>query len=365
MRVLIINTVPTEKNGITNVIFNYLKALNEDTIRCDFVSLNTPDDVYSKTVQSKGGAVYVLPRSKASVLSYWWRIRRLIKKNGYDAVHIHGNSHTVTLELSAAWLGGCKTRIVHCHNTTCTHLLIHRFLTPIFNILYTHGVACGMEAGYWMFGKKNFKVMNNGIDTDIYAFNLSIRQQLRVHLGWNDCRVIGHVGYFTDVKNQTFIVDVFSELYNKDQRYRLLLIGDGNMRGDIENKLKKLGLFEVSKLTGNINNVNDYLNVMDVIVMPSLYEGLPLALIEQQANGLVCVVSDTITREVDKTGNLLFLSLGSSVSEWAKTVMLEDETDREERSRKAIKCITAGGYSIKEEAKNLVSFYRESIKETD
>lgn len=129
----------------------------------------------------------------------------------------------------------------------------------------------------------------------------------------------------------------------------------------IQNKDESEGLGKMACLTGNIDNVNDYLNAIDIIVMPSLFEGVPLTLIEQQANGLHCLVADTITRETDKTGNLKFLSLKVPVEEWAETVMCEDGVCREERSKKAVENVIKAGYNIKEQAKKLVSFYREAI----
>ena len=112
--------------------------------------------------------------------------------------------------------------------------------------------------------------------------------------------LICHVGYFMPVKNQSFLVDVFAELAKNDSRYHLLLIGDGAMRTEIEQKVACLGLTNKVTFTGNIDNVSEYLNAADIIIMPSLYEGLPLTLVEQQANGLQCAVSDTITAEADK-----------------------------------------------------------------
>ena len=361
MKVLIINTVPTEKNGITNVIFNYLSATEEKNIIFDYISLNDPDKVYKEAIRRVGGTICVLKRSSKNIFSYISSLQKFIEENGYDIVHIHGNSHTVVLELIAAKKAGCRVRIVHAHSTKCNSLTVHKFLTPLFNHYYTHGIACGKEAGYFMFGKKPFSVMNNGIDTHKFAFNPQNRIKNRKILGWENCKIIGHVGYFTALKNQSFIVDIFECLYKQNSNYRLILIGDGPMRGEIQNKLDSKGLGKMACLTGNIDNVNEYINAIDTIVMPSLFEGLPLTLIEQQANGLPCVVADTITREADKTGNLQFLSLKAPVEEWTLAVLHEDGVSREARSKKAIEDITAEGYNIKYQAKKLSSFYYDTL----
>lgn len=361
MKILLINTVATDKNGITMVIFNYLKAMNTIDITLDLVSLNEPDISYVNEVERKGGHVYVLPRSGKKILFYWNGLRRLVKQNKYDAVHIHGNSHTVVLELSAIWAAGCKVRIVHSHNTTCTYSGIHKLMTIPFNMLYTQGFACGREAGEWMFCKRSFEVINNGVNTDLFRFKNDVREKMRTEFGWNDCKVIGHVGTFIPVKNQTFLVDIFSMLYIRDSSYRLLLIGEGDLRKDLMVKVESIGLKDVVKFTGNVNNVYDYVNAMDLVIMPSLFEGLPLTLVEQQANGLHCVVADTITTETDKTGNLTFVSLNAPVIEWADRIQNLNLDGRGERSLKAIDKIKECGYSIQEEAKKLEEYYKSII----
>ena len=357
MRILLINTVPTEKNGVTNVIFNYLKAMKVAGLTFDLVSLNQPDDYYVDEVEEKGGQVYVLPRL-GGAFRYWISLRNLIKTKRYDAVHIHGNSHTTVLELTAAKAAGCVVRMVHAHNTTCAHVVVHSLLTPVFNALCTHRLACGVAAGKFMFGERLFTVINNGIDTNKFAYRTECRGKIRKQYGFDDCRVIGHVGYFSEVKNQRWIIEVFRSLLVKDKDYRLLLIGDGEQRDEIANKAKEYGILDYITFTGNVNNVDEMLNAMDIVLMPSLYEGLPLTLIEQQANGLQCVCSDSITEEANITGNLRFLSLDKTAEEWALEVASFIKTDnREIRSQIAIERIREAGYSIQEEASKLLFIY--------
>lgn len=365
MRVLLINSVPTGKNGITNVMFNYLMGMNTEGMQLDVLSINEPEQMYVNAVEERRGKLYVLQRLNGTI-AYWNGLRRLIKTNKYDAVHIHGNSHTLAIELSAAWTAGCKVRIVHSHNTTCKYVKVHKLLTIPFNMLYTHGLACGEEAGKWMFGNKPFTVLNNGVDTKNYSFRPSVREEIRKQNNWDGCKVVGHVGSMIEAKNHKFILEVFKELYQRDRSVRLLLIGDGRLRPEIEAEIAYQGLKSVVTMTGNINNVNEYLNAMDLVLMPSLYEGLPLTLIEQQANGLKCVVADTITCEADKTKSLIFLSLSAPVSDWADTIfeiLGMDKDDRLDRSHSNIKKIAACGYSIQEEARKLTAYYLNAAKE--
>lgn len=361
MKILVINTVPTDKNGITNVIFNYLKAMGND-VAFDYVAINNPDAFYVNFLEEKGATLYSLKRK--NVLRYIWSLCKIIKQNNYDAIHVHGNSHTVVLELLAAKLAGCKVRIIHAHSTGCNSVALHKLLASLFDSLCTDRLACGESAGKFMFGLKPFKIINNGVDVEKFSFNNKAREAFRVKLALTETDIlIGHVGYFMPVKNQSFLVDVFAELAKRDSRYHLVLIGDGAMRTEIEQKVAYLGLTNKVTFTGNIDNVSEYLNAIDIVIMPSLYEGLPLTLVEQQANGLQCIVSDMITKEADKTGNLCFISLNAPISEWVQAIESSNcKQGREQRSKEAACAIKKAGYCIQTEAKKLVEFYKSIFK---
>lgn len=367
MKILVVNTNLTDKNGVAGVIFNYLQAINKDGLQMDLVSINHPSQQYIDIVENNGGHLFVIERSMSGIFKYWLKLRKLISHENYDIVHIHGNSHTVVLELSAAWAAGCKVRIVHSHNTNCEHNFIHKFFKPLFDNLVTYRLACGKEAGRWMYGNKPFIVLNNGVDTNKFSYRgesrIKIRHQLNID---SKCFVLGHVGYFYEVKNHRQIINVFEILYHRNENMRLILIGDGVLKEEMQHLLEVKGLSDVAFLTGNISNVDEYLNAMDAIIMPSLFEGLPLTLIEEQANGLPCIVSDNITREADKTGNLHFLSLTEPLSVWADCIEhLQDGKSRKDRSLNAIEQIKEKGYDIQEEAKVLKKIYKDSLSMQD
>lgn len=365
MKILIINTVPTGRNGITNVIFNYLKFTSTSDIIFDYVSINNPDHAYYDIFKKKRGQIYVLERTGKKIFSYIKSLKHIIKENHYDAVHIHANSHTSVVELLAAKLGGCEYRFVHAHSTNCGNIVIHNILSPIFNTLCTGRLACSNMAGVFMFGDIPYKVINNGVDTEFFAFNSSIRLNVRQRLNLNQNEIlIGHIGYFLELKNQKFLVGIFNELLKNDGKYKLMLIGDGPLRETVEKQVDDNGLRDNVYFTGNIDNVVDYINAMDLVVMPSLFEGLPLTLIEQQTNGLHCICADTITREVDKTGNLTFLSLADGAKKWAEVIEnIPAHYDRETYSEKARQDIKIAGYSIQEEANKLIHYYKSTIKQ--
>ena len=367
MKILILSANPFTRNGVSNVIFNYLDFMDMNGLAIDVVSMCTPDPSYEKIMEDKGVDCFVIPRTSKSIIKRWYAIYKLIKERKYDAIHLHCNSHTAVFELSAAWAAGCKVRIVHSHSTKCNLPRIHKLLTPMFNRLCTHGIACGKEAGLWMFDKKPFLIMKNGVNTELYGFKTEKRKKYREKLGFAaDNIVIGHVGGFYNIKNHKFLVEIFSHLHNQNSLYRLLLVGDGELRLEIESQIRNLGLDNCVKLTGRVQDVHNYLNAMDIIVMPSLFEGLPLALIEQQTNGLRCIVSDTVSSEANVTGNIHFVSLDSSAKDWASiindTVFANCRAiSRESMSQDSIKSIKDNGYSIREEANKLKTFYIKSI----
>lgn len=356
MRVLIINTVPTERNGITNVIFNYFAAINNQRIEFGYVTISEIGKEYEKWLKEKGIKIYRLTRSFNHPIKYIKDLYKIAKD--YDIVHAHGNSSTLLLEMLAAKLGNVNVRISHSHNTTCNSPLLHKLLNPLFLKLCTKQLACGVEAGKWMFGKKEFEVINNGIDTVRFRFKEEDGDTIRKQLGWSEAIIIGNVGNFYEQKNHTFLLDIFSHIYKKEPKARLLILGDGPLKDELLTKTKDLGIEEAVKFAGSVSNVEAYLSAMDIIVMPSLFEGLPLTLIEEQANGLQCLVSDVITKDADM-GNLEFLSLDLPVSEWSKCIerKLKNLPNRIENSSKCIEIIKSRGFDIHEEAKKLTDIY--------
>ena len=362
MNILVISTVRYRSNGISNVIRNiYLN----DTFKEDDISFLFPGDndaAMVEELEQKGFKVYQFPRYEQGTLAYFRYVKKLVKKYNIELVHVHGNSHALIVELLASKMGGCKIRICHSHNTTCNNTVMHKVLAPFFNILCTERLACGEAAGRWMYGNKPFQIINNGINTEKFRFNEEDRIRIRKQYGITDNEiVIGHVGNLNIQKNQTVLLDVMSKL-NNIEKFKLLLVGEGQKRAELEEKTLRLGLNNRVIFVGATEEVPAYLSAMDVIAMPSLYEGLPLSLIEEQANGLTCIVSDNITREVNKTGLIKFASL-DDLSMWTNELeCVQLDSDRTTTSRKAITRIIEAGYCIENEAAKTRAIYEKAIK---
>jgi len=358
MKILFINTNPIFADGITSMICNLVRSIDDVTMQIDLVAINEPTESVKMVFELRSGKIYVLHRSMNHVLAYVKGLVAIIKSGKYDAVHVHGSSATMVLEMLAALLAGCNVRIAHSHSTSCNHILLHRLMTPLFRTICTHRLACGDAAGKWLFGKLAFNVVNNGIDTSRFAFSIEEREKTRKVLGLTESNIaICHVGVFNENKNQSFLVDVMTYLTDN---YRLILIGDGGMRKEVEEKVSKLNMTDRVHFIGITDKVQSYLSACDLVAMPSKYEGLPLSLIEQQANGLMCLVSDTITSEVNKSGNVVFSPLCEGPKLWADRIrsLSSLSEDRNKTSKIAIENIISSGYDIKSEASNLANYYR-------
>ncbi|MCM3166364.1 glycosyltransferase family 1 protein [Peribacillus frigoritolerans] len=362
IKVLVISTVNFGYGGgITNVIMNYYHSIDKSKVHMDFVVSKCIDDKLKQEVLDGGSKLYELSYRLKSPLKYLKKVKEIIKSGEYDIVHAHGNSCTLAIEMIAAKKGGAKIRIPHCHNTTTNYKVVHKLLRNKFDKNYTNGFACGEKAGEWLYAGKPFTVVNNGIDVKRYMFNDADRQKYRRKLGFDGCKVVGNVGAINYQKNHEFLVDIFSELYKLDNSYRLLIVGDGNLRSDVNNKIARLGLTNAVTFTGKSREVPQLMQAMDMIVMPSRYEGLPLTLLEAQSSCLQCFVSDVITQEAGVTDLVKYVSLEKQPKEWAKIINDTEAVNRGLQKNECISQITASGYNIEENAKTLKDLYQDFL----
>ena len=359
MRILIISTVKYSYNGMTTVIKNLY--MNEVFTRekVTFLVPASSNNELKKELMDFGFEVITDNLRNKNSIKYIKYLKGLIKKNCYDLIHIHGNSHTVILELLAAKMAGCPVRIVHAHNTACKHIILHRLLTPLFNKLYTHGFACSKNAGKFMFGEKDCKVINNAFNVSRYQFNTLFREKYRKEFNIKeDTVVIGHVGGFNSQKNQLFLIKVFELYYKINHNAVLLLIGDGNTRKNIEDEIAKLSLCDVVILAGNRSDVSAIINVMDYFVFPSLYEGLGIACIEAQANGLpILCASENIPSIIKINKNFKFMSLSDGEKKWAEELTKISK----EREKEGFSNVLNAGYDLEREVQKLYEIYSKLV----
>lgn len=361
MRILVIVTSHFGYDGITNVATNYYVYANHSKVKMDFVTINEIPDNLNKLLEKYGDSHYVLSMRNKNPFLYIFRLMNIIRKGKYNIVHIHGNSNTMFIELWAAKLAGAKVRIPHSHNTKCDHPFINKILKPFFKSAYTYGFACGQEAGDWLFTKKEFKIIPNGIDLERFKFNSEKRKQLRQHLGIQDKLVIGHVGRFSLQKNHEKLLYIFKSLKKINPNVTLLLWGEGELLESSKQLAEQIG--GDIRFMGTTDIVEEVLQVVDIIVFPSLFEGLPLFLVEAQALGLNCLVSDTVSPMTKLTDYFHFQPLTDDNEKWAKSIIeIAQRSSSENNSKLAHKSISKAGYNIRENCDNLLEIYKSLIK---
>jgi glycosyltransferase involved in cell wall biosynthesis len=357
-RILIVSTVGLIYDGITSVILSNLQAMDRTGLEIYIASTIKAEPCIVDQFKALGCMIVDFPNRRENPKAYFFALRKFIKDKNIEAIHANGNSATLAVEMLAAKLGGCKKRIAHSHNTRCDQVRADKMLRPLFYTTYTDALACGEDAGKWLFQNRPFTVVKNGRDVDRFKFDDTKRKEMRKKLGINDSLAVGHVGGFVPQKNHDFLLQIYKSLAEKEPTVKLFMIGDGILRREIETEAQELGLMEKLTFTGNIDNVPDYLNAMDGMIFPSLFEGLPLAAIEWQINGLPIVMADTITKECVFTDKLKQLSLNNTPGKWADTIIeMIRKNNREQQSRDGIKAINRAGYNIKDTAKLLREIY--------
>lgn len=359
MKVLIVNTVTFRLNGITSVIMNYYRNMDRTGMQIDFVVKNELSEAFRAELEGSGAAVHYIPRN-SNLPGYIRQLYRVCKDGKYDVVHIHGNSAMMLLDVLPTLLARVPVRIVHSHSTNCSHVTLHKLLKPLFRRCYTHGFACGEDAGRWLYDKHPFTILKNGVDLKKYRFDSAVRKEYRRKLGVDEQIVIGHIGYFSALKNHTFLLDAFAAAAARDERYRLLLIGNGDLFQDMKDKAAALGVENKVWFLGNTTEVAQYIQAMDMLTLPSLHEGLPVVLVEAQSAGLPCLVSDRVAKEADLTNSLRYLSIDDA-SAWAEafTQIDVDEGQRAIRCNEWQRCIAEAGYDVAANADQMQEFYKE------
>lgn len=361
MKVLVINTVRFRLNGITSVIMNYYRKMDKSDMKIDFVVINEISEEYRTELERNNSNIYYIPRKK-NPLKYMISLYKLIKKNEYDIVHVHGNSAIMSIETVVANLAKVPVRIVHSHNTTCIHKRLHNLLYPVLKRTYTHGFACGQDAGNWLFRNQRFKIIKNGIDLNKFRYDEEEREIYRKKINAGNLKVVGHIGNFIYQKNHNFLIDVFYELLKMDKNYLLLLISDGQLLEQMKEKVKKLGIENNVIFLGKTTEVSGYMQAMDIFILPSYYEGLPVVLIEAQALNLPCLVSDKVSKEVKLTDLVEFLPI-DNISIWVKNIINIKLQNRTFNIKTIHEKIKECGYDVSTNANKMKQMYEEFLIE--
>lgn len=313
-------------DGITNSWLNFCKEFNKNAItlpfRMDFIFIKCESSEEMKILfNNEGIHTPVFPSRSRNTFRYIKKLYKVLKNEQYDIVHVNGSSSLIILEIFIAWMAGTKVRIAHSRNTRCNHKILHYMLRTPLNWLCNERISCGNDAGKWLFGNRNFEVIHNGKDLSRFSFNIDKRKEIRKRLNIDKNFVIGHVGKFNNQKNHTFLIDVFEKFHRTYPDSILLLIGDGPLFSEIQNIVSGKNLSEKVIFIGAVDNVQDYLQGIDIMVFPSLYEGLPNVVLEWQSMGIPSIISDRITTECIVSNLVKIEKLNSSYDTWVDDIV--------------------------------------------
>lgn len=359
INLVFINTVNLEENGISSFILNNSYILTKWAVEVTIIAPNKVNQNLKKELNNNNVNLIELPMRNKVPYKYFYKLYKVLKNGRYDVVHVNGNSTTMSVELVAALLAGIKVRIAHSHNTTTDHKRINKLLRPIFDVVTNGRIACNEAAGKWLFQNRDFIVIKNGIDLSHFRFDEAVRAKYRKIIGLTDKDILlGHVGRFNRQKNQRFLLNLIDHL---DSKYHLVLIGSGMNYHELKSMVKKSQHLNTRvTFTGQIKDTSTWLSAMDIFLLPSLYEGQPYTLIEATAAGLNSIVSDTVSKENDIAGNIIFKSIKES-EKWADILENQVVKDRNRTSKKYIQALKNAGYDSIENAKSLLMYYRNKI----
>ena len=365
-------------NGIMSVLMSYYRNINKEQIQFDFVYFDSREKTYASEIKHLGGRTIKLE----SVTNYFNFRRSFIafcKANSgkYQIIEVHDYFMFPFIFDIRKRLGVDKI-IIHSHNTKYSDHLIgtirNRLLSIPNNFIPDYYFACSQEAGNFAFGEKFLKngiVINNAIDISKFYCNSSDRDKIRNDFQITDELIIGHIGGFRPQKNHNFIIDIFKEVLKQVSNAKLMLVSEGPLKTNVENRCVKEGLKDKVCFLGVRDDINSILNSFDVFLLPSIYEGLGIVLIEAQAVGIPCVYSDTIPRVT----NILtefneVLSLRDSPKSWADAIMRAYRKNRLNRSNRTNRLdddayikrmLQLAGFDIKIEAKKLEEIYTSMV----
>ena len=349
-----------QRGGLETLIMNCYRNIDREKMQFDFIVHRDFRADYDDEIEALGGRIYRLPRLNPFSPGYKKALLDFFRSHPeYRIVHCHLDCMSA-LPLAAAKKCGVPVRIAHGHSSNQDKdwkYLLKRIWMKKIPAVATHFFACSKEAGEWMFPGQQVTVVNNGIDTDRFAYSPDVRAEVREELGLDRELVLGHAGRFVPVKNHDFLVDVFAEVHRRRPDSRLLLMGTGPLEEQTRQKVSQLGLDNAVQFLGVRSDVNRILQAVDVFALPSLNEGLGMAAVEAQAAGLHCVVSDAVPRLCDMSGGVTFLPLGDSPAQWAEQVLQGSGLPRRSQKEK----IAAVGFDIQTTADWLRDFYMNEV----
>ncbi|WP_289731704.1 glycosyltransferase family 1 protein [Thomasclavelia cocleata] len=364
IRVLNLFTI-MNRGGAETMVMNYYRNIDRNKIQLDFLVHREEEGAYEKEILELGGRIYRMPPIYPKNFTlYKKKIKEFFKEHPeYKIIHSH-MSELGYFAFKEAKRQNIPVRICHAHNAPHgfdLKMIVRNYFKHAMMPYITHMFTCGKEAGDWLFGKRNSSnviMLNNAVDAKKFIYDFELSKKLKKDMNLENKFIIGHIGRFNKQKNHMFLIDIFNEIQKMDKSARLILVGMGEEEDRIRNKVKSLKLGESVKFLGVRSDIHQLMQVFDVFLFPSLFEGLPVTLIEAQAAGLPCIISDSITNQCVITDMVKKVSLDKSAIQWAEELVeFKDCAKR----KKTLDLIIKNKFDIKENAQWLTNFYCKSI----
>ncbi len=353
-----------DRGGAETMVMNLYRKIDRTKVQFVFVVHTDEKCSYDDEIEELGGKIYHVPRYNGKnhfIYRKWWK-NFFLNHPTYKILHSHIRS-TAAIYLPIAKKNGVVT-IVHSHSTSNGNGLsavIKKFMQYPIRFQSDYFLGCSQIGGEWLFGKRvvssdRYYILQNAIDLDDYDLNDGDRDELRKKLHIESLTVYGHVGRMHESKNHMFLLELFSYIHQKEPRSVLLLVGDGELKEQIVKKIEQLHLENDVLLLGVRSDVSCLLAAMDVFLFPSRWEGLPTSVVEAQAAGLPCFISDNVTKEVGITELVHYLPIDDGYEKWF------EEIQRADLARKNVtEYIRKAGFDIKETSMWLTLFYNKIV----
>lgn len=355
-----------DRGGAETMIMNYYRHMDRSKVQFDFLVNREQIGAYEDEIQSLGGRIYRMgPMYPGQFGKYKRDFRAFLHEHPeFRIIHSHLEERSY-FPLRIAKEEGIPVRIAHAHNAyrgfnaKTVFRDYFRFRLPPYP---THKFACSKEAALWLYGQdavdhNEVTIIHNAIDAARYSFSETIRESMRQQLNLKDAFVLGNIGRFVEQKNQAFLIDIFAAVKKRNDNAKLLILGEGDLKQSLQRHATEQGVADDVIFTGSVPNVPDYLQAIDVFLLPSLFEGLPVSLIEAQASGLPSFASDVITRAADISGQVNFLPLQDGADSWATQILDHPAASR----HVADDMLKRHQYDITHEAAQLQLFYLQAV----
>lgn len=361
INILYITPALNNCGGIESYCMNYYRNMSEN-IHIDFATHNIIDDLYKSEIESKGGKVYLFsPLNIKHIIKSILQIKHFFEEHNdeYDIIHCN-MANAAIFYFYYAKKHGVQLRILHSHQNNYADKISHKLrnipLIYLGNKYATVRIACSKIAGDFLFKRQEYIIVNNAINLEKYKYNKIIRKELREKLKIKDNEILlGTVGRLTEQKNQKYLLNILKLL--NEEKYKLIIIGDGHLEAKLKQEANQLKIQNNVIFTGSVSNVEDYLQAMDIFLLPSQYEGLGIVNIEAQVSGLPTIVSNNIPQEANITELIKFISL-NNINNWCQEIVNTDRKDRHSYIEEARRC----GYDINNECKKLEEIYINLVK---